>query len=93
MSGLPTNIPFLVSVVQHPAFAKQLPTTAFFEDHLEGILNGLKSTHSDSLEIDMHMQFALLAFLQADLHSGRRTLDGRGDPLFFPYIINIIFSV
>ena len=88
---MPTNIPFLVSVVQHPAFAKQLPTTAFFEDHLEGILNGLKTTHTDgSVEIDMHMQFALLAFLQADLQSGRTLLEAI--PCFSPLLKSILCS-
>lgn len=71
VSGLPTNIPFLVQLTRHPAFANKLPTTAFFDEHLQGILEELRQGAEASKGLDKHLQFALLAFLQAELRANQ----------------------
>jgi len=74
VAGLPTNIAFLVHVVRHPAFARALPTTAFFDRHLDEILLALQQPATSAAGFSWHMQMALLCFLQASLPPS----EGRG---------------
>lgn len=54
---------FLIKCVQHPGFAKAQPTTAFFEHHMEGILNAL---HPIPLtELPIHVQLSMIGYMEA----------------------------
>jgi 3-methylcrotonyl-CoA carboxylase alpha subunit len=74
VAGLPNNIDFLVRCVQHPGFAKGQPTTAFFEEHMSGILDQLNTsmlTESCSKEdgkqhtkVSRHAAFAVAALIE-----------------------------
>lgn len=62
IAGLANNVDFLIKCVQHPGFAKEQPTTAFFDHHMNGILSSLKQeplTH-----LNHHVQLGVLAYLE-----------------------------
>lgn len=48
VAGLQNNIDFLVKCVRHPGFAQGQPTTAFFDEHIAGILESMKDSSSPS---------------------------------------------
>jgi 3-methylcrotonyl-CoA carboxylase alpha subunit len=74
VAGLPNNIDFLVRCVQHHGFAKGQPTTAFFEEHMAGLLTQLNasmltttSTDKDGkahTHVSRHAAFAVAALLE-----------------------------
>jgi 3-methylcrotonyl-CoA carboxylase alpha subunit len=69
VAGLANNIDFLVQTVRHPGFAIEQPTTAFFDDHLQGILADL-DTQSGIAEGEIPLcsdaqALALAAFVEA----------------------------
>jgi len=63
IAGLSNNVDFLIKCVQHPGFAKKQPTTAFFDEHMDGIL---KSLHQAPLhQMNAHVQLGVLAYLES----------------------------
>lgn len=68
VSGLQNNIDFLVKCVRHPGFAHGQPTTAFFDEHIEGILDSMKDKSDGAL--DRGATFALAALAQVATGKG-----------------------
>ena len=69
VSGLPNNVDFLVKIVQHPGFAAQQATTAFFDSHMQGLLSSLEPQPPAALTAHTVMALAA-AQLSASLASG-----------------------
>lgn len=63
VAGLANNIDFLIKCVQHPGFSKEQATTAFFDQHMTGLLDSLTTTISSS--DSLHTQFAVLSVINA----------------------------
>jgi 3-methylcrotonyl-CoA carboxylase alpha subunit len=63
VAGLPNNIDFLIKCVRHPGFAKSQPTTAFFNEHMDGILNSLN--HHPLSSLNSHLLVGLSTYYES----------------------------
>jgi len=75
VAGLPNNIDFLVKIVQHPGFSNDVVTTAFFEQHMHGLLEDFK-TNPSKVFLDKHAALGFLAISEA---ANSRSTRGRPD--------------
>eukprot|EP00605_Chrysophyceae_sp_TOSAG23-4_P001889 GSChrysophyteH1.ASY1.ANO1.2085.1 assembled CDS len=60
VAGLSNNIDFLVKIVQHDGFANGKPTTAFFDEHLEGLMQKLTTNPAETF-LDVHAALGMTA--------------------------------
>ncbi len=78
VAGLPNNIDFLVKCVRHKGFSQEQPTTAFFSQYMDGILESLVPESLSSL--NKFTQFCVVSFLQAlAIDNGNNIWDGKGE--------------
>lgn len=68
VAGLQNNIDFLVKCVRHPGFTHGQPTTAFFDEHITGILEGMKDPVGDG-HVERSTALSLVAIAQAQATS------------------------
>ena len=71
VAGLQNNIDFLVKCVRHPGFTHGQPTTAFFDEHIAGILEGMQDPVSDG-RVNRSTALSLMAMAQAQATSGAK---------------------
>jgi 3-methylcrotonyl-CoA carboxylase alpha subunit len=71
VAGLQNNIDFLVKCVRHPGFAHGQPTTAFFDEHIEGILESMK----EPTELNRGVTLALAAIAESATTKGMASED------------------
>ena len=64
VAGLQNNIDFLVKCVRHPGFTHGQPTTAFFDEHITGILEVMQDPASDG-RVGRSTALSLVAIAQA----------------------------
>eukprot|EP00981_Chlorochromonas_danica_P011305 scaffold3867_cov150-Ochromonas_danica.AAC.7 len=82
VAGLPNNIDFLVKVVRHSGFTQQQATTAFFSQHMDGILASLAPVPLTTLPV--HSLFGLVCYLQSlRQESDGGVWDGEGEFSFW----------
>jgi acetyl/propionyl-CoA carboxylase alpha subunit len=75
---LPNNIDFLVKCVRHKGFSKEQPTTAFFSQYMDGILQSL--VPQPLADLNKFTQFGVVSFLQAlGVDNGNNIWDGKGE--------------
>lgn len=72
IAGVPTNVDFLLKIVQHETFGA-IPTTAFFANHLQEIMVAMKDTFQKK-----HMVLGLSALYHALLHPTSHPSDSTG---------------
>lgn len=63
VAGLPNNIDFLIKCVRHKGFAKEQPTTHFFNQYMDEILSSLEQ--KSITEFDSHGVFSIASFNEA----------------------------